>query len=97
MTEHNAEYVAAVEGATVKKLGYSAAPWRIVTPDGREVCTPVVFDHPSLGKMVIQEAGYDRKRDAVAALAELRARLTSEDLGDRRVGQPSGLGDGAER
>lgn len=70
----DADYLAAIQGATVQKLGYSADPWRIVTEDGREVTRSVVFDHPNLGKMVLQEAGYRIKRDAVAALNELQAR-----------------------
>lgn len=74
MSTQDADHVAAIEGATVKKLGYSAHPWRIVTEDGREVTRSVVFDHPNLGKMVLQEAGYRIKRDAVAALNELQAR-----------------------
>lgn len=80
-----AEYIAALEGATVQKLGYSAAPWRIVTTDGREVTHSIVFDHPNLGKMALQEAGFRIKRDAVAALNELQARV-AEGSSQRQCG-----------
>jgi len=63
----------------VVKLGYSRRPWRVVLrpcPAGdlhrpsRCVCElwePEVFDHPMLGRTVIDgPLAFERKRDAVA-------------------------------
>lgn len=57
----------------VRKLSYSVRPWRIVEAvTGRELWTHEVFDHLNLGQSVIPAPmSYDRKREAVAALAEL--------------------------
>ena len=73
-----AERAAILAGCMVQKLGYSRAPWRIVTADGLEVTRTVMFDHPGRGPMPLEEAGYDRKRDAVAGLAALRAAAEAE-------------------
>lgn len=37
----------------IEKKNYSAAPWRLVTQEGREVYWPVAFDHPAIGMTVI--------------------------------------------
>ena len=37
----------------IKKLGYSAKPWRVVDEAGREVWVPEDFDHPMLGRHVV--------------------------------------------
>lgn len=67
------EHPAASLRFEVRKLGYSVRPWRIVEAvTGRELWTHEVFDHPNLGQSVIPAPmSYDRKRDAVAALAEM--------------------------
>jgi hypothetical protein len=35
---------------TIKKLGYSSNPWRLVDEKGLEVYEEVTMDHPDLGK-----------------------------------------------
>jgi hypothetical protein len=35
---------------TIKKLGYSSNPWRLVDENGHEVYEEVTMDHPDLGK-----------------------------------------------
>ncbi len=39
----------------VVKLGYSRAPWRLVTSDGKEVYLPQIMNHAYLGLTVINE------------------------------------------
>lgn len=39
----------------IERRGYSAAPWRIVTEDGREVTFTRAFDHPHLGWTAVSE------------------------------------------
>jgi hypothetical protein len=34
---------------TIKKLGYSSNPWRLVDEKGLEVYEEVTMDHPDLG------------------------------------------------
>lgn len=64
---------------TVKKLDYSSNPWRIVhIPTGKEVWWEVeAFDHPHLGMMPLERAGYRTKRDAVESLGRLTAVLSA--------------------
>lgn len=33
----------------IKKMQYSAHPWRLLTDDGKEVMAPQNFSHPDLG------------------------------------------------
>lgn len=40
----------------IKKRGYSINPWRLVTSEGGEVYVKTVFEHPDLGKTLIDEA-----------------------------------------
>ena len=35
---------------TIKKLGYSSNPWRLIDEDGQEVYEDVTIDHAELGK-----------------------------------------------
>jgi len=40
----------------IKKMGYSRNPWQLLTSDGRQVkVSPVVFDHPDLGKIMVDD------------------------------------------
>ena len=55
----------------VEKKGYSASPWRLVNEEGRELYDWVAY--PGDPKMAPYRGPvcFDRKRDAVAKLAEL--------------------------
>jgi len=59
-----------VTAFTVKKLGYSRGPWRIVGPDGE-----IQFEqHPSTihgQDQMLDVFGYDTKAEAVEALGRL--------------------------
>lgn len=35
---------------TIKKLGYSSNPWRLLDENGQEVYEEITMDHPDLGK-----------------------------------------------
>lgn len=37
----------------IERRGYSRAPWRLVTASGAEVYVRQAFDHPDLGKTLI--------------------------------------------
>lgn len=65
----------------IRKLGYSANPWRLLTSDGREVRTPTDFDHPNLGMTRIMEpvAGNTRKQCEAKALALLERLLLAPE------------------
>ena len=72
----------------IKRLGYSAKPWRLLTKDGYEVCVPCTFDHPHLGVTQISEpvAGNTRKECEGNALALLEWLLTG--TGNVRITTP---------
>jgi hypothetical protein len=36
----------------IEKLSYSRQPWRLVDSEGREIYSPQVLEHPSLGMTV---------------------------------------------
>lgn len=57
----------------IDKKKYSAAPWRLVTQEGREVYWPAAFDHPAFGMTVINEpiCGETRAECTEQALALL--------------------------
>ena len=65
-----------IAGLRVEKRGYSARPWRIVTSDGQELYTWAAHPSPD-SPPYKQPMAYDRKRDAVTALAVLRTRPES--------------------
>ncbi len=78
----------------IKKLGYSAKPWRLLTSDGYEVRTPIDFDHPDIGMTRLMEsvAGDTRKECESNALALLERMLfapSAIDLNAARNNQRS--------
>jgi hypothetical protein len=40
---------------SIKRLGYSSNPWRVVDEAGNELWQPAAFDHPQLGRTRIDE------------------------------------------
>jgi len=77
---------------TVERRSYSRSPWRLIDSlTGSEIAFPVEFDHPNLGKTVIQQAGFDTKQEAILGLGRLAARaLPSAYCPTSLSGHPSG-------
>lgn len=51
----------------VEKRGYSRGAWRVLDSTGAQVWRKELFNHPTLGAMVIDgPVCFDRKRDALA-------------------------------
>lgn len=72
--EEAAEGVGVERVVTIERRSYSRAPWRLIDSlTGKEVSFPIEFDHPNIGKTVIQQAGFDTKQKAIAGLGRLAA------------------------
>lgn len=64
---------------TIEKRSYSARPWRLVDSlTGAQIGTPVEFDHPVSGRMVIMEYGFDTKAAAIEHLGVMAAALLDD-------------------
>ena len=58
----------------VEKRTYSSRPWRIVSPDGRELYAPTSLTNADGNAVSFNgPVCFDRKRDAIAYLAALIA------------------------
>lgn len=62
---------------TIKKLGYSVRPWRLVDEDGKEITRPQRLLHPTLGETSIEVSigGETRKACEAEALWALETLL----------------------
>lgn len=62
----------------VEKKGYSASPWRLVTDSGAEVYAAVPFDHPKLGRTVINGPVCGKtKTDCIESALRLLSAISS--------------------
>ena len=65
-----------INGFRVRKLGYSAKPWRIVTDDGKELSGHRQINHPNLGLIRVESSeAFDTKAAAIDALGDYALQL----------------------
>ena len=74
----------------IRRLGYSRAPWRLVDADRQEfgqpveIAVPVVIEHPTIGRTVIDEAvSGDTQRECVRQALNLLGRLMEQRVKER--------------